>query len=121
LDLYACHKNDSEGTNLIVQTKKGEKKLHSVLTFKMSNNNECINHDYNSVLNMEKIIKSLIETLKRPTEYSRQKINHIITVKSEEIYGSIENAHICESKTNLKSKLKKEKIIVIKMKMNKSF
>jgi hypothetical protein len=111
------HKNDSEGTNLIVQTKKGEKKLHSVLTFKMGNNNECINRDYNSVLNMEKIVKSLIETIKRPIKYSRQKINHIITVKSEEIYGSVANVHIGESKTNLKSKPKKEKIIVIKSKI----
>jgi hypothetical protein len=64
-------------------------------------------------------VESLIETLKRPTEYSRQKINHIITVKSEEIYGSVENVHIGESKTNLKSKPKKEKIIVIKSKTKK--
>jgi hypothetical protein len=75
----------------------------------MGNNNECINRDYNSVLNMEKIVKSLIETLKRPSEYNRQKINHIITVKSEEIYGSVENVYIGELKTNLKSKPKKKK------------
>jgi hypothetical protein len=68
---------------------------------------------------MEKIVKSLIETLKRPTEYSGQKINHIITVNSQEIYGSVTNVHISESKTNLKSKPKKEKIIVIKSKTKK--
>jgi hypothetical protein len=68
---------------------------------------------------MEKIVKSLIETIKRPIKYSRQKINHIITVKSEEIYGSVENVHMGESKTNLKSKSQKGKIIVIKSKTKK--
>ena len=50
-----------------------KKKLHSVLTFKMGNNKECINRDYNSVRNMLKIVKNLIEHKKRPEKYNREK------------------------------------------------
>jgi hypothetical protein len=50
------------------------KELHSVLTFKMENKcMECINRDLNAVLNYEKIIKNLIETGKRPKEFTRSK------------------------------------------------
>jgi hypothetical protein len=83
-----CNKNSQEGENTKVNKKilskiiNGEKiltekkidiKLHSVLTFKMSNNSECINRDNNASLNMVKIVKHLIETKKRPIEYCRQK------------------------------------------------
>ena len=41
-----------ENDNLCVKINGHKEKLHSVLTFKMSKNMECINRDYNSTQNM---------------------------------------------------------------------
>ena len=46
--------------------------LYPVLTFSMSNQRlGCINRDKNATLNFQKIIRSLIETQKRPIEFLR--------------------------------------------------
>ena len=49
-------------------------KLHSVLTFTMSDGNKgCMNRDINAVKNMKYIVEHLIKYKKRPTAFSRQK------------------------------------------------
>jgi hypothetical protein len=49
-----------------------DKKLHSVLSYKMENNRlGCINRDRNAVLNMEKIVDSILETGKYPEIFLR--------------------------------------------------
>lgn len=56
--------------------KKGEiKRLHSVLSYKKDNKSGCINRDKNSVLNMERIVLTLIKTGKRLEIFSRKKNN----------------------------------------------
>ena len=46
--------------------------IHSILTFKMSNNrSECINRDYNATLNMKKITRYLLKHKIRPESYRR--------------------------------------------------
>ena len=50
------------------------KKLHSVFTSQMcSKSYGIINRDYNALLNMKEIVKSLLETKKRPIEFTRIK------------------------------------------------
>jgi hypothetical protein len=49
-----------------------KKELHSVLTFKLDNKRmNCINRDYNSVLNMKKIVSHLLEYKVRPEAFRR--------------------------------------------------
>jgi len=77
---YKTEKENKKIT-LKIETKKGYKmkEFHSILTYKMSKSNEkehlcCINRDKNSVNNMQKIVKHIMETGKRPEKYIR-KIN----------------------------------------------
>ena len=62
-----------ENDNLCVKINGHKEKLHSVLTFKMSKNMECINRDYNSTQNMLSILKNLIKNKCRPDIYTRKK------------------------------------------------
>jgi len=73
----------------IKYTKRGEKKeqeiktinkkMHSILTFKMSKKEEeckrteSINRDYNATLNMMNIVEYLLKHKKRPLEFRRTK------------------------------------------------
>ena len=103
------HKTEKEGENLnikitytkeitneegkiIKETMTSTKKIHSILTFKTGKkSSECINRDYNAVLNMFKIIKSLLETKLRPTNYTykpKQEKN-LIAVKGVKSSSSI--------------------------------
>ena len=74
------YKTEEETENLTINMKykkdgaeyEYKKKIHSILTCKMSNKSRgCINRDYNACLNMCKIVKSLIENKKRPEKYCR--------------------------------------------------
>ena len=54
------------------KTKRKERKLHSVLTFKMENKQSgCINRDENAVNNMIKIVNHHIKFKQRPLRYRR--------------------------------------------------
>lgn len=64
-NLYIMDNNKDE-------TKRKERKLHSVLTFKMENKQSgCINRDENAVNNMIKIINHHIKFKERPLRYRR--------------------------------------------------
>jgi hypothetical protein len=76
------YKNEVECENLCIkyntikestkEKKEGTQKIHSVLIYKIERNQSgCINRDRNSVLNMQKIVKSLINTQERPEKYKR--------------------------------------------------
>ena len=109
------YKNETEGDNQKVIRKELQVKLHSVLTFKMGNNNECINRDYNATQNMLKIVKKLIETKERPEEYSR-KPNLPREVKPQMVKSAIgiENCVHIEGRTKIKKQQnKKNKEITI--------
>ena len=91
------NKTKEEGKNMIIKeekkkikyTKRGEKKeqeiktinkkMHSILTFKMSKKEEeckrteSINRDYNATLNMMNIVEYLLKHKKRPLEFRRTK------------------------------------------------
>ena len=62
-----------ENDNLCVKINGHKEKLHSVLTFKMGKNMECINRDYNSTQNMLSILKNLIKNKCRQDIYTRKK------------------------------------------------
>jgi hypothetical protein len=62
-----------ESDNLNVRINNHNKKIHSVLTFKMGKNMDCINRDYNSTQNMLSILKNLIENKCRPDIFTRKK------------------------------------------------
>ena len=74
-DIKNKRKNETRIINKLKYKKeKGNYKLHSVLTYQMSTGElGCINRDRNAVLNMRKILKSLIETGKRPEILSPKK------------------------------------------------
>jgi len=59
--------------------KKVERKMHSILTYKMENNRKgCINRDKNGCRNIQKIFKCYLETGERPEKYRREyKFNKI--------------------------------------------
>jgi len=64
-NLYIMDNNEDE-------TKRKERKLHSVLTFKMENKQSgCINRDENAVNNMIKIVNHHIKFKERPLRYKR--------------------------------------------------
>ena len=53
--------------------KNKERKIHSILTYKMENNRKgCINRDKNGCNNIQKVFKSYIETGERPEKYKRE-------------------------------------------------
>ena len=74
---------DEPCENLKMTNLKGIKRsIHSVLTFKMSNSNVCVNRDTNAVRNMFKIVKSLIYNKNRPYNFCRStKIENIKPIK----------------------------------------
>ena len=65
----------TEGNNsklYIPDKKKVVRPIHSVLTYKMENNQiGCINRDENAVNNMIKIVEYFLKTNKRPEKYCR--------------------------------------------------
>ena len=66
----------TENMDLKVDNKKTNKKMtvtmHSILTYQMKNKRlGCINRDYNSVMNMEKIVLQCIKDKTRPEKYRR--------------------------------------------------
>lgn len=72
------YKNELDGFSINENIKTLYSKLHSVLTYKMSNEKlGCINRDINAVKNMRNIVKHLITHKKRPIEFRRsKKINY---------------------------------------------
>ena len=68
------YKTNEETTKLKLK-KNGELcELYPVLTYKMGNGRMgCINRDKNATLNYKKIVRSLIETQKRPEAFVRPK------------------------------------------------
>jgi hypothetical protein len=69
------HKYETETCKMQYIDKIGIiREVHSVLMYKSENNElGCINRDKNAVLNMKKIVHSLIKTGKRPEKYTRVK------------------------------------------------
>ena len=54
------------------KSKRKERKLHSVLTYKMENKQSgCINRDENAVNNMIKIVNTFIKDKTRPEKFRR--------------------------------------------------
>lgn len=86
-----CWKTKEEGKNVIIKEKyekngkvyESERKMHSLLTFKMSKKEEgIINRDYNATKNMYKITESLIMHKKRPEEFCRKiETKKVVTCK----------------------------------------
>jgi hypothetical protein len=71
------HKTEEPCENLYLKFKKDpkqkERKIHSILTYKMENNRKgCINRDKNGCKNIQKIFKSYMETGERPEKYRRE-------------------------------------------------
>ncbi len=90
----------NENLSLNIKTKKGymKKEFHSILTYKMRKSNEkehlcCINRDKNSVNNMRKIVKHILETGKRPEKYIRS----IIKETNEPLFDSLKNQNLVKS------------------------
>ena len=53
--------------------KKKERKIHSILTYKMENNRMgCINRDRNGCKNIQKVFVSYMDTNERPERYKRE-------------------------------------------------
>jgi hypothetical protein len=71
------YKTETICENLYLPDKKGViRKIHSVLTYKMENNQSgCINRDKNAVNNMLKIVNYYLENKKRPENYCRIKVS----------------------------------------------
>jgi hypothetical protein len=68
-------KTKERNENLYLKDKKGEyRKIHSILTFKMSNKRMgCINRDMNGVQNIREIAKLWIINKERPEEFKRKR------------------------------------------------
>jgi N-acetylmuramoyl-L-alanine amidase len=69
-----CYKTESECENLYLpDKKKKERKIHSILTYKMENNRKgCINRDRNGCINIRKIFNSYLEKNEIPEKYRRE-------------------------------------------------
>ncbi len=67
------YKTEELCNNLYLPDKKNiERKMHSILTFKMENKRKgCINRDKNGCKNIQKIFNHYIETGERPEKYKR--------------------------------------------------
>ena len=77
--LNAClsYKTEEVCENLYLKFKKDpkqkERKIHSILTYKMENNRlGCINRDKNGCNNIQKVFKCYMETGERPEKYKRE-------------------------------------------------
>ena len=71
------HKTEEVCENLYLKFKKDpkqkERKMHSILTYKMENNRKgCINRDKNGCKNIQKIFNYYIKTGERPERYRRE-------------------------------------------------
>jgi hypothetical protein len=71
------YKTEEKCENLYLKfkkdTKQKERKIHSILTYKMENNRKgCINRDKNGCKNIQKVFKCYIETGERPEKYRRE-------------------------------------------------
>ena len=71
------YKTEELCENLYLKFKKDpknkERKIHSILTYKMENNRKgCMNRDKNGCKNIEKVFKSYMETGERPEKYRRE-------------------------------------------------
>lgn len=73
------HKTEEKCDNLYLRDKKGDvRKIHSVLTYKMENNQiGCINRDENAVNNMIKIVQYFLVYKSRPLNYCRNQLKGI--------------------------------------------
>lgn len=69
-----CYKTEEPCKNLYLpDKKKKERKIHSILTYKMENKRKgCINRDKNGCRNIQKVFKSYMETGERPEKYKRE-------------------------------------------------
>lgn len=67
------YKTEELCNNLYLPDKKNiERKIHSILTFKMENKRKgCINRDKNGCKNIQKVFNHYIETGERPEKYKR--------------------------------------------------
>jgi len=71
------YKTEEPCENLYLKFKKDkkqkERKIHSILTYKMENNRKgCINRDKNGCKNIQKVFNSYIEIGERPEKYRRE-------------------------------------------------
>lgn len=71
------YKTEEKCENLYLKFKKDPKqkdrKIHSILTYKMENNRKgCINRDKNGCKNIQKVFKCYMETGERPEKYRRE-------------------------------------------------
>jgi N-acetylmuramoyl-L-alanine amidase len=71
------YKTEEPCENLYLKFKKDpkqkERKIHSILTYKMENNRKgCINRDKNGCKNIQKVFNYYLETGERPEKYSRE-------------------------------------------------
>jgi hypothetical protein len=71
------YKTEEPCENLYLKFKKDpkqkERKIHSILTYKMENNRKgCINRDKNGCKNIQKVFKKYMETGERPEKYRRE-------------------------------------------------
>ena len=71
------YKTEELCENLYLKFKKDpknkERKIHSILTYKMENNRKgCMNRDKNGCKNIEKVFKSYMEKGERPEKYRRE-------------------------------------------------
>jgi len=71
------YKTEELCENLYLKFKKDpknkERKIHSILTYKMENNRKgCMNRDKNGCKNIEKVFKSYMQKSERPEKYRRE-------------------------------------------------
>ena len=99
--------------NIPVNTKqvsKDTKKLHPVLMYKSENISGCINRDRNAVMNMARIIRSLIKTGTRPEIFTRKEENIDTVKKTEKINGAVK-VRVGKTKKQLNKRSMRFKII----------
>lgn len=99
------HKTGETGKKLKI--KEDNREIHAVLTFKMLNNKDCINRDYNSVSNMDKITEELMKTKERPEKYRRT--NKALPILRQPVMSLLSD-HIGEEEKGEKTKTITEEI-----------
>jgi len=99
---------DEVGT---VITELKRKKIHSILTYKMSNGRSgCINRDINSVKNMRKIVNHWLNTGLRLENYKRKKKEEIPKGSQPlSLLKKRKTSNDCKSEKDLKSLSEKSK------------
>ena len=81
------YKTEELCENLYLKFKKDpkqkERKIHSILTYKMENNRKgCINRDKNGCKNIQKVFNYYMETGERPEKYRREYTRHCVSQTS---------------------------------------